>query len=529
MTHPDESHQYEQPTQPDTPPRPPGSGSEPSPAQSPGTWPPPPTGPGWGAQAWGPQGRQDPQGQQGTQGQPDGQGYPGYGPPGQGYPGGYAPGGYAPGGYQPGGYQPGYGNAGAPGYGSQWPGPWTGGTGGGGWGPPSGGWRGWSPAGPRRSLPTAVTALLLAVAVLVGLGIGHGVWTSGSSSNQGVFGSGGSGSNSGGSGFGTPNGSFPSNGSGSGTGVSPSLSGPVAAVTSDLVDINVQLYQGDEAEGTGIVLSSNGLVLTNNHVISGATSISVVDIGNGKTFAATVLGYDRAQDVALIQLRGASGLQTAPIGDSSSVAVQDTVVGMGNAGGVGGPPSTAPGQVTALGQSITAQDASTGTSEQLSGLIETNCDIQPGDSGGALVSSAGKVVGMDTAASVGFSFQTQASEGYAIPINQATSIANAIKSGRGGTNIHLGATAFMGVEIKPESGVSGAFVQTAIPGSPAAAAGLGSGDLITNFGGHAVTSPDDLTQLISGDHPGQTVQLTYTDGSGATHTTSLTLASGPPQ
>ena len=169
-----------------------------------------------------------------------------------------------------------------------------------------------------------------------------------------------------------------------------------------LVDVTSTLgYQGAKAMGTGIVLTSNGEILTNNHVINGATSVSVTDIGNGKTYKATVVGYDVSQDIAVLQLSGASGLTTATTGDSSMVKVGDSVVALGNAGGVGGTPSVAAGSVTALNQSITASDEGAATSEQLSGLIETNADIQAGDSGGSLVNSYGQVIGVDTAASSG--------------------------------------------------------------------------------------------------------------------------------
>src|SRR5579872_4333653 len=167
-----------------------------------------------------------------------------------------------------------------------------------------------------------------------------------------------------------------------------------------LVDVTSTLgLEGATAMGTGIVLTSNGEILTNNHVVNGATSVSVTDIGNGKTYKATVVGYNESHDVAVLQLSGASGLTTATTGNSSTVKVGDNVVGLGNAGGKGGTPSVAPGTVTNLNQSITASDEGGGSSEQLSGLIQTNANIQPGDSGGPLVNSYGQIIGMDTAAS----------------------------------------------------------------------------------------------------------------------------------
>jgi S1-C subfamily serine protease len=212
--------------------------------------------------------------------------------------------------------------------------------------------------------------------------------------------------------------------------------------------------QGATSAGTGIVLSSNGLILTNNHVIDGATSIKVTDIGNGKTYTATVVGYDATHDVAVIQLQGASGLTTANLGDSSTVQVGDNVTALGNAGGKGGTPSVAPGTVTALNQSITASDELSSMSEQLTGLIETNAPIQPGDSGGSLVNAYGQVIGMDTAA--GSSGQSStATQAYAIPINSALAIAKQIESGTTSADVHIGATAFLGVELGGDGSSSG--------------------------------------------------------------------------
>ena len=263
-----------------------------------------------------------------------------------------------------------------------------------------------------------------------------------------------------GSPFGGSGNSGNSGNTGSGNSGSSNSSGPsdvnaiAVKVDPGLVDINTTLgYQQEQAAGTGIVLTSNGVILTNNHVIDGATSISVTDVGNHKTYTASVVGYDRTKDIAVLQLHNASGLQTATLGNSSNVSVGEDVVGVGNAGGTGGTPSAAGGTVTALNQSITASDEGDGTSEQLSGLIETNADIQPGDSGGALVNTSGQVLGVDTAASAGFSFQyngqSSGNQGFAIPINTALSIARAIEAGNASSTVHIGETAFLGVEISP--------------------------------------------------------------------------------
>ena len=248
-----------------------------------------------------------------------------------------------------------------------------------------------------------------------------------------------------------------------------------AKVDPGLVDVISTLGdQSATAEGTGIVLTSTGEVLTNNHVIDGATSVKVVDIGNGKTYTATVVGYDKTKDVAVLKLQNASGLQTAPLGDSSSVAVGQNVTALGNAEGKGGTPAVATGQVTALNQSITASDEGSSTnSEQLTGMIQSNAPIQPGDSGGSLVNSSGQVIGMDTAASsasdspssqadtpgasnggsgdsgTGSSGTTTATQAFSIPINTAVTIAQEIVAGDASSTIHIGATGFLGIEVAP--------------------------------------------------------------------------------
>ncbi|WP_185448053.1 trypsin-like peptidase domain-containing protein [Kribbella qitaiheensis] len=175
-----------------------------------------------------------------------------------------------------------------------------------------------------------------------------------------------------------------------------------AKVSSGLVDVNTVLgYEGARAAGTGIVLTPDGEILTNHHVIEGATKITVTDIGNGKTYDASVVGYDDAHDIAVLKLKDASGLEVAKTGDSSKVALGDQVVGIGNAGGVGGTPSYAAGKVTGLNQAITATDESGNDPENLTGLIQTDANIQAGDSGGPLANSKGEVIGVDTAGGSG--------------------------------------------------------------------------------------------------------------------------------
>ena len=265
------------------------------------------------------------------------------------------------------------------------------------------------------------------------------------------------------------------------------------AVDPGLVDIDVTFgYENVRGAGTGMVLTPNGEVLTNNHVIDGETSISVIDVGNGRTYGAKVLGYDRSSDVAVLQLEGASGLQPVSLGNSTSVHNGAAVVAIGNAGGNGGTPSYAGGRVTALDQSITASDEADGTSEQLAGLIETNADIQPGDSGGPLVNSSGKVIGMDTAASSGFSFEQggiSTVQGFSIPIDTALSIAKEITAGhatsarahwRDGVPRRLGGLGgeqwLRGIRTARSTPTSsGAVIESVVSGGPAAKAGLAGG------------------------------------------------------
>ena len=315
---------------------------------------------------------------------------------------------------------------------------------------------------------------------------------------------------------------------GGSAGTSPSAAVPssVRSTEAALVDVNTRLsYQGAGGAGTGIVLTSDGLVLTNNHVIDGATSISVTDLGNHQTYSATVVGYDVSRDVAVLRLKGASGLTTATAA-TGAATVGQTVYALGNAGGVGGSPTVTSGTVTALGQSITAGDQGTGSAEQLTGLIETDAPLYSGDSGGAMVDAQGRVVGLDTAASATVAFGSSG-QGYAIPIDTALRVAHDIITGAPNGSVHLGATAFVGVELRSAS--SGAVVASVIPGSPAAAAGLSAGSTITRFDGSAVTSASSLVATVTGLRPGQSVAIDWTDASAAAHHATLTLGSGPAQ
>lgn len=300
--------------------------------------------------------------------------------------------------------------------------------------------------------------------------------------------------------------------------------------------VNIETEQelnGTRAAGTGIVLTPTGLVLTNNHVIKGATAITGTDTDNRRTYPAEVVGYDRAGDIAVVRLTGAARLKTAAFASASGVNVGDVVTAVGNAGGKGGAPTVVTGRVTALDQAVTARDDSSGTSERLTGLIETNAPIKPGDSGGPLLDTAGKVIGVNTAASAGTSAKgTQEKKnhrGYAIPSDRALEIARQIQRGEASSTVHIGPTAMLGVKVRSNGRSPGALVAEVVPGSPAEAARIPAGAAIVAFGDDAVDSPSALTTLMHYRHPGDTVRIEWTTRQGARMSTTLRLAEGPPQ
>src|ERR1700684_2753270 len=298
-----------------------------------------------------------------------------------------------------------------------------------------------------------------------------------------------------------------------------------------IVDIGSNLqYLEETAEGTGFVIdAAKGLVLTNNHVIDGATSVAVTPVASGKSYQAKIVGYDQSDDVAVLKLQGAAGLKAVPIGDSTRVTVGTPVLAIGNEAGQGGPPTVAPGGLSSLNRTIEASDQSSGLTETLFGMLQTNANIRPGDSGGPLANAAGQVIGTDTAAGGSTIYS-----GYAIPINQALSVAAQITAGHPSAGIQIGLPAFLGVLVPNSSSTdprhqasqeqrqtgsvissghgclagdataapatvapvrSGALVDGVICGTAAASAGIFAGDVITSIGGRAVTPPDSATPI----------------------------------
>ncbi|TDD83965.1 S1C family serine protease [Actinomadura rubrisoli] len=291
-----------------------------------------------------------------------------------------------------------------------------------------------------------------------------------------------------------------------------------------------QALNSTRAAGTGIVLDPSGLVLTNNHVIQGATSIRGTDTDNRRSYTAQVVGYDKSGDIAVIRLTGASRLKPAVFGPASGVRLGDPVTAVGNAGGKGGTPTVVTGRVTALDQAVTARDESDGGSERLTGLIETSAPIKPGDSGGPLLNTAGKVIGINTAASAGFELKKKgAQRGYAIPSDRALEIARQIQRGEASRTVHIGPTALLGVKVRANGTAAGALVAEVVPGTPADAAGLPVGATIVSLGGHAVDSPIGLTDLMLAHHPGDTVRIEWTTPRGPRGAADLHLTDGPPQ
>ena len=452
------------------------------------------------------------------------------------------------------------------------------------WNPPPGGGYG-QPAGysqpagpqrPRRGNHPLIYVLVAVVAAALGAGTVFALQAKSQPSNS-------------------SNSSFspqqiPSPGGGQGSANPSNTSGiDVQAVTAKVepgvVDITSNVrYSGQVFEGTGMVLSSSGLVLTNNHVVDGATGLTATLVTSGRRYTAQVVGTDATDDVALLRLTGVSGLKTVQVGDSGKVSLGTQVVAMGNAGGAGGAPTVTNGTITALNRTITASDSGSNSSETLHNMLQTNAPIAEGDSGGPLSDAAGQVIGMDTAANTQNFGGPGTSQGFAIPINRALAIVRQMAAGHGSATIHIGQPAFMGIAVASSSsgGVSstdspqqqlrqlnqaasdqpgggfggfsggvnsngrclnnssgdpvpnpiapastGTLIAGAFCNAPADAAGLTGGDVILAINGQTVGAPSTLTNVLGRYHPGDRVSVTWMDTSGQRHTTSLTLTAGP--
>jgi S1-C subfamily serine protease len=293
-----------------------------------------------------------------------------------------------------------------------------------------------------------------------------------------------------------------------------------AKVRPAIVDITTVLGNG-EAAGTGMLISPTGEILTNNHVVTGSASITVNVQGSSRDYTAHVVGVNVAQDVAVIQIdQSVSGLPIVTFADSSSVQVGDPVVAIGNALGRGGAPATS-GHVTALDQTITAGEGRA-NSETLTGMIQSDAPIYQGDSGGALVNASGQVIGMITAGEAQ-GFRSAASDvGYAVSANSAVAQVNRILVHEQGADLTYGQVGYLGVSVQ-DSTAAGALVVGVQSDSPAAAAGITTGSVITGIGGTTVTSSDTLGKAIKAHRPGDRVSVRWTTSDGAAHTATVTL------
>ena len=476
--------------------------------------------------------------------------------------GGYGSGGSGGGGFGSGGSGGGFGSGGSGGgFGS-------GGSGGGEFG--SGGWdQGPTPRRGRRRGRLLVYLTVAAVAAVIGAGLTVAFAGSGSSPTAGVSSSG------------VP--SPHNNQARSGPGLNQ---GTVERkVKPGLVDITSTLtYASETAEGTGMILSPSGLVLTNNHVIDGSTEVKVTLADNAsRSYTARVVGYDSTDDVALLQLTGATGLATVSFGNSSQVRVGIPVLALGNAEGKGGV-TPAPGAISALNRSIQASDVGSNTTEDLNHMLATNAQIQQGDSGGALANNAGQVIGMVTAANTAAGGQPGGTTGFAIPINMALNIAGQIARKQSSSTVYIGVPGFLGVEVAQSNSPnpqqqaaderqadggqggsgqggggqggggqggsrgglacvtggqepgepgriapagSGALILGVVCGSGAQTQGLTPGDVIISVNGQAVTTPGSLTAITARYHPGDVVSVAYQAINGSRHRVRILLGDGP--
>jgi S1-C subfamily serine protease len=297
------------------------------------------------------------------------------------------------------------------------------------------------------------------------------------------------------------------------------VQGILAKVQPGVVYIHSQASRGGrffptQGAGTGVILTPDGEVLTNAHVVAGATSIRINLPGETQSRDATLVAADSGNDLALLKINGASNLPTVELGSSDALRVGDDVVAIGNALDLRGGFTVTRGIVSALNRSIGAEDGA-----RLSGLIQTDAAINPGNSGGPLVNSAGQVIGINTAVDG----QGQ-NIGFAIAIDKAKPIVERLRSGQSAAATPR---AYMGVssQISPD-GTPGATVVDVGAGTPAAGAGIQVGDVIVALDNAQITDPDDLSEAIGTKKPGDRVTVTY-NRNGQRRTAQLNLGTRP--
>ncbi|MGB5112176.1 MAG: S1C family serine protease [Mycobacterium sp.] len=305
------------------------------------------------------------------------------------------------------------------------------------------------------------------------------------------------------------------------------LSGVADQIEPSVVRLDTVVdYQHVMGTGTGFVIDPAGQVLTNYHVVQGADVITAV-VGDA-AFGADIIGYDRGRDIAVLQLRGTSRLPSAAIGDSGRIAIGEPVIAIGNARGSTSPLTRESGTVTALGRTISAEDALTGARTEMTGLFAIAAPVRAGDSGGPVVNGAGQVIGVTTAATI--NFQTDpGGEGFAIPINDAMAVANQIRARAPTGTVHIGPPTLIGVGVRTgeqSEAFRGVIVHEVLRGGPADLAGLADGDVILTIDETPIESAANLTQVLDRHYPGDVIGLTWIDRAGRYRTGKATLTAG---
>ena len=281
-----------------------------------------------------------------------------------------------------------------------------------------------------------------------------------------------------------------------------------------------------EGAGTGVILTPDGEVLTNAHVIADAAAIEVKLPTGDRTYRATLLGSDPGADVALIKLHGVSNLPTATLGRSADVRVGDQVVAIGNALALPGGPTVTTGIVSALDRTIGSGR------NRLEHLIQTDAAINPGNSGGPLVNANAEVIGINTAVIQSNGQADAQNIGFAIATDTIRPMLDELRQlgGRARVPAYLGVSTITLNDATRDrvGGIpgAGAYVTSVSPGTPAESAGLRPGDVITNVGGQRVTSSDELGTAIRRNKPGDTVEVRY-QRAGAERTATVTLGQTP--
>lgn len=303
---------------------------------------------------------------------------------------------------------------------------------------------------------------------------------------------------------------------------SPSPSSSTATLASDKESSGVVLidtvvgYGTGEAAGTGLILTSDGLMVTNHHVVQGSTEVEVTDPATDTTYLAEVIGYEPGTDVAVLQLQDASGLATVEL-DTAAVSEGDEVTVIGNSNG-GGVLTSASGEITDTDASITVS-GDDGEPHPLRDLIEVDATVVPGDSGGALLDDDGEVIGMNVAAS------SDGSTGYAIPIPTVVDLADQILSGDDSGAVTLGYGSALGLQVSEQDG--GLVVLGVVDGGAADDAGITAGSVLTELDGTRLDDYDTLSSLLAAKDPGDTAEVTWIDTDGDSHTATATLGRAP--